>query len=70
MRSKCSSHQGWWSRRLHTVHFFPKSKQTPFLCLAGKYQQTIGKPFRKKIISNNIINNVVEQQELLKLFLV
>jgi len=33
--------QGWWSRRLPTVHFFPKSKQSTFVAPEGKYQQTI-----------------------------
>jgi len=41
--------QGWWSRRLHKVHFFPKSKQSPFRPVEGKHQQTICISFRNKL---------------------
>ncbi len=33
-----TQNQGWWSRRLRTVQFFPKSKQTNFLVVEGSHK--------------------------------
>jgi len=46
--------QGWWSRRLRTVQFFPKSKQTQLLSTEGKNQQNMAMSFFNKLKHFNV----------------